>query len=95
MTKKISFNQRVITDLVVLNPTKRYQLTCIARFRLADRFAALVDQEVLKEEFQKYQFMEDIEIGMEEGGVQKYVDRYLSEIMKKKKTAMGQMQLHK
>jgi len=50
----------------------------------------LVDLELIKEEFEDYQLMEDTEVGMEEGGVQKYVDRYWGEITKLK-TALGQM----
>jgi len=38
--------------------------------------AHIVDQEVLKEEFEDNQLFEDTEIGMEEGGVQKSIDRY-------------------
>jgi len=50
----------------------------------------LADQEVSKEEFEYYQLMiEATEIGMEEGGVSKSVDRYWGEIMKIK-TLMGQ-----
>ena len=38
-------------------------------------FVPLVDQETFKGEFEDYQRMEDTEICMEEGGVQKPVDR--------------------
>ena len=49
----------------------------------AYRFAPLVDQVVLNEEFEDYQLMEDTETGMEEDG------GYWGEIMKIK-TAVGQ-----
>ena len=72
------------------NSSKRDELTYAPIIHLAERFAPLVDQEVIKEEFEDYQLMEKTEIGTEEGGVLKYVDLYWAEIIKIK-TAMGQM----
>ena len=66
----------------MLDPTKQDELMDAPIVRLAERFAALVDPGFLKEGSQDYQLMEDAEIGMEEGGVQKYVDHCWDEITK-------------
>ena len=50
--------------------------------RLTERFAPLVHQGVLNEEFEYYQLIDVTENGMEEDGVHKYIDRYWGEIMK-------------
>ena len=60
---------RVINDLVVLDPIKRGELAYAQIVHLAERFPPPVDQEVIKEEFEDYQLMKDTEIGKEEGGV--------------------------
>jgi len=87
MVKIFSFDDRVINDLVLLDPNKRDELTYAPIVRLTERVGPLVDKEVTKEEFEYYQSMEKAEFSMEEGGVQKSVDRYWGEIMKIK-TAM-------
>ena len=79
-----------MTCLCLNKPSKRDELTYAPIVHMVERFAPLVDQEIPKEEFEDYQLMEDTEIDMEEGGVQKYVDRYWGEIMKIK-TGMKQM----
>jgi len=72
--------------------TKHDELKSAPVVHLGERFAALVDQEAIKEEFEYYQLVENAKIGMEEGNIQKSVDRYWGEIMKIKRT-MGQMRL--
>jgi len=63
-------------------PTKRDEVTHTTNVYVAERFAPLVDQEILKEELEDYRHLEDIEIGMEEGGVHKYVNPYWGKILK-------------
>jgi len=88
--KILPFDDRVINNLVVMDPTKRDELTWAPIVRLIERFVLVADQEVLKEEFEFFQLMEVTEIGVEEGAVQKSVDRYWGEFMKIN-TAIGQM----
>jgi len=74
-----------------MRPNKRDELTYLPTVHLAQLFVTLIDKEVTKEEFEDHLLMEeDIEIGVEEGGVHKYVDRNWGEILKVK-TTMGQM----
>ena len=55
--KLFPFDDRVINDLVMLDPNKRDELMHTPIVRLAECFAHLVDQEVIKEEFEYYQLM--------------------------------------
>jgi len=57
LVKVFPFDDRVVNDLVVLDSTKRDKLTYDLIVRLAERFAPLVDQYVLIEEFAYYQHM--------------------------------------
>ena len=73
----------------MLDPAKRVDLTYTPVIRLFARFTPLIDQEVLKEGFEDYQLMDDTEVGLEENGVRKSVDRFWDEVMTMK-TAMGE-----
>ena len=46
MMKILLFDDRVINDLIVLDPTKRDELTYAPTVRLAERFDPFVDQKV-------------------------------------------------
>ena len=89
MMKIFPFDDTVLADMIVLDPAKRVDLTYAPIVRLAARFTPLIDQEVLKEEFEDYQLMDDTEVGLEESGVQKSVDRFWGKVMTMK-TAMGE-----
>ncbi|KAK6482627.1 hypothetical protein HHUSO_G15682 [Huso huso] len=51
MLQKLSFDDKVLNDLVVLDPARRNELTCEPIVRLAVRFTPSFDSEALKNEY--------------------------------------------
>ncbi|KAL5009425.1 hypothetical protein ScPMuIL_003357 [Solemya velum] len=90
MLKKFPWDDGVLRDLTVLDPTRRAYLDHTKIVSLANKFSPMVNQEDLKDEFEEYQLLEDSQITLLDGeGKPIRVDHVWASILRMK-TLMGE-----